>query len=603
MPRRPPSSALLAAAFLALAAAGLAPKAVADDDAAPAVAPADDAADATDAPADGESSHGGVLGGLLRPPKRDDLGAEGTRPPGVPSDAELEAEGAVIGSVDVRVGDIFNLSDPAEHHRLYALANTLHRTTRDSVIENQLLFHPGDRYSRDLIDETERILRSYRFLYDARIRPTAYHDHRVDLEVVTRDVWTLNLGVGLGHAGGESSSRFLVQDTNLLGTGKSLTLEHTTDVDRDANLLRYDDPAVFGRHVTLGLLYSDTSDGAVRSFQLARPFYALETKWSLGLRADDESRVDTLYALGHPVDGFHHQLTSFELRGGLSSGLVHDQVRRWSAGFSYRDESFSAATPDELRLGDGLSPTAPPQDLTVSALWVGFDWIGDDFREEQNLDQLGRTEDLALGPQLHARLGVSSKLLGASRDELIFDAAGQSGRQLTPRQLLLLDSSVSGRWGAAGLANARAEGSLRWYWRDLGANVLFLRLEGAAARNLDGRQQLLLGGDSGLRGYPLRYQDGDERLLFTAEQRVFTRFYPFHLVHVGAAVFYDLGRTWGGDPLSAPQGWLQDVGFGLRLANSRSALGSVVHLDLAFPLGGDPSIQSVQWLVSTKASF
>ena len=51
------------------------------------------------------------------------------------------------------------------------------------------------------------------------------------------------------------------------------------------------------------------------------------------------------------------------------------------------------------------------------------------------------------------------------------------------------------------------------------------------------------------------------------------------------------------------QGLLKDVGFGLRLGNSRSALGNVLHLDVAFPLDGDSSIDSVQFLVETQRSF
>jgi hypothetical protein len=69
-------------------------------------------------------------------------------------------------------------------------------------------------------------------------------------------------------------------------------------------------------------------------------------------------------------------------------------------------------------------------------------------------------------------------------------------------------------------------------------------------------------------------------------------------------VFIDTGRTWGpalggGESL----GMLSDVGFGLRLGNSRSALANVLHLDVAFPLGGDPSIRNVQFLIQTRRSF
>jgi len=48
---------------------------------------------------------------------------------------------------------------------------------------------------------------------------------------------------------------------------------------------------------------------------------------------------------------------------------------------------------------------------------------------------------------------------------------------------------------------------------------------------------------------------------------------------------------------------LKDIGFGLRLGNSRSALGNVIHIDVAFPLNGDASIHKVQFIVEAKRSF
>ena len=115
---------------------------------------------------------------------------------------------------------------------------------------------------------------------------------------------------------------------------------------------------------------------------------------------------------------------------------------------------------------------------------------------------------------------------------------------------------------------------------------------------------LLLGGDNGLRGYPLRYQSGEHRALFTVEERVYTDWYPFRLFRVGGAVFYDIGRAWGG-PFQNPvnPGWLSDVGFGLRILSARASFGNVVHADIAFPLNPDPNIRSMQFLVKTYADF
>ena len=132
----------------------------------------------------------------------------------------------------------------------------------------------------------------------------------------------------------------------------------------------------------------------------------------------------------------------------------------------------------------------------------------------------------------------------------------------------------------------------------------YAAVSGALTEDLDEETQLLLGGDNGLRGYPLRYQAGTARALLTLEQRYYTKWYPFRLFHVGAAAFFDMGRTWGTDVTGLESdGLLKDVGIGLRLGSSRSSFGNVIHIDLAFPLDGGDDIDSVQLLVQTKASF
>jgi hemolysin activation/secretion protein len=178
------------------------------------------------------------------------------------------------------------------------------------------------------------------------------------------------------------------------------------------------------------------------------------------------------------------------------------------------------------------------------------------------------------------------------------------GTALSERQSLLVDADAIGRLEAGVLRGATLDAAGRYYFRQSPRRLLYLELSTQAGKNLDADQQILLGGDSGLRGYPLRYQAGEGRWLFTAEQRFYTNWFPFQLFNVGAAVFYDMGSTWGRDPLGTPsQGLLRDIGFGLRLGNSRSALGNVLHIDVAFPLDGDPTIKNVQFIVETKEKF
>ena len=68
---------------------------------------------------------------------------------------------------------------------LFRWANALHIQTRPGVIQRALLFKSGDRVSKRLLDEPERLLRSNRYLYDVQFRAAAYHDGVVDIELLT----------------------------------------------------------------------------------------------------------------------------------------------------------------------------------------------------------------------------------------------------------------------------------------------------------------------------------------------------------------------------------------------------------------------------------
>ena len=155
-----------------------------------------------------------------------------------------------------------------------------------------------------------------------------------------------------------------------------------------------------------------------------------------------------------------------------------------------------------------------------------------------------------------------------------------------------------------GLDFGLAELSASYYKRQSDHRLLYVGLSGTFGNNLDLDETLVLGGDTGLRGYPLRFQSGESRAVFTIEQRYFTDWYPFRLFHVGGAVFFDAGRTWGENLAGAPgEQLLRDVGAGLRIASSRSGLGRMIHVDVAMPLDDTDGIDGLQFLISTRKSF
>src|SRR3979490_1443602 len=163
----------------------------------------------------------------------------------IPSFAELEAAGADIGEVRIDNGTIFDPANEKENGILYRAANAIHIRTRAAVVRRQLLFKPGERVSVRLIEETERLMRSSRIFYDVSIVPVGYRDGVVDIEVRTRDTWTLEPGASASRAGGANKTGWSVRDTNFLGTGVLVGANRTSDADRSAITYKVSQPHAF----------------------------------------------------------------------------------------------------------------------------------------------------------------------------------------------------------------------------------------------------------------------------------------------------------------------------------------------------------------------
>jgi outer membrane protein assembly factor BamA len=523
---------------------------------------------------------------------------EEPRPADLPSDAELEAAGAVIGTVDIDIRNIFDQSDRRETNGLFLLANRLHIRTKRSSIQAQLLFASGDKFRARKLAETERALRLLSYIYDARVVPVHYADGKVDIKVITKDVWTLSPGLSFGRAGGSNSTNFNLQDTNFLGWGKALQVSHGSTVDRTSNTVAWSDPNVFGSKWTSAAAYVGSSDGTERVAQIAHPFYSLDTPWSTQITAVKYDRTISRYNLGEKVDQFNDNESSYELSGGISNGLIDGWTKRLTFGVRY-DRNLFLPTP-----ATGIPARQLPPDRTLSYPFIGFDILQDKYQKIGDENQIGRTEDLYFGTEVSGQVGLVNSAFGADRNAVLLTAHLLRGIALTELQQIFVTSNFTSRIEDGQARNLIADAGAKYYWRWRTDWLLYAELSGTVTDSLDPELQVLLGGDNGMRGYPLRYESGTSRALLTVEQRFYTDWYPFRLVRVGGAIFADVGRTWGSGVIgNSDPGLLRDVGFGLRIGNTRSGLGNVLHIDFAFPLNHIPGIQPFQFLVQTMQSF
>ena len=515
----------------------------------------------------------------------------------LPSFAELQAAGAVIGEIRIVNDNIFDLDDPKENNFLFRLANKLHIRTRPSVIQRSLLFHSGEALSVQRIEESERLLRANRNIYDVDIHPIAWHDGIVDIEVETRDTWTLEPGFHFSRSGGSNSTGLSVKESNLLGTGISLGYAQSSDADRNGTEFEVSQNNAFGGWTAIGLNLADYDDGKRQSFNFGRPFYALDTRWAAGISALHDERIESIYQDSAVVGQYRHKQNAGEIFGGLSKGLIDGWAQRYSAGLNYQADTYTVDP-------SLIPPSVVPADQTLVAPFVRYEVIEDDYEKVKNRNKIQRPEFFAMG--FHSNLQIKRALtsLGSTLNLWTYSAGVSDGFQIPRGNDLLVSTYLSGQYGDGRGQREALGGSLRYYVPNGKRALFYAAASGNLVRKPQTADLLLLGGDNGLRGYPLRYQSGEHRALFTVEERIYTDWYPFRLFRVGGAVFYDIGRAWGG-PFQNPvnPGWLSDVGFGLRILSDRSGFGNVLHVDIAFPLNPDPNIRSRQFLVKTQASF
>lgn len=515
----------------------------------------------------------------------------------LPSFRELEAAGARIGRIVVRNENVFDTLDPEEDNALFRAANLIHIQTREGVVRRALLFKSGEPLSVALIEETERSLRSARFLYDVRLRPVALRDNVVDIEVMTRDSWSLDLGLSFGRSGGSSSSNYGFSEYNLLGTGTAVSFARTSDVDRSGHEFGISNDRVFGNWISAGYRQSINDDGRSEGASVLRPFYSLDARWSAGASWTRNDRVESIYRGGEIVSRYRHDETRAEVFAGFSRGRVQGMVQRHAVGLRQVEQRYA------LQPGN-VPPQQLPGDETQVMPFYRYELIEDRYERLFNRNQLGRPEFFPLGWNTIVDVGFAAATLGSTRNEWVASANASRGFTLGSRQTLMASAYLTGRYADGGADRVQTGFSTQYYLPQSGRWLFYASAAADTLVSPGPTDMLLLGGDSGLRGYPLRYQAGDRRALLTVEERLYTDIFIWRLFRLGAAAYADVGRAWGGPHVNLNDpGWLANVGVGLRIFNVRSAFSNVLHVDVAMPISPAADVKRVQYLLKTRTSF
>lgn len=505
--------------------------------------------------------------------------------------------GHTIGDIRIRTAGLFD-GDRRVPGWVEHVASALSWRTRPEVVSNDLLFNRGEPCDAHRLKETERLLRLRPYLRSAVIRSVTRGDSVVDLDVDTRDDWSLGGDISVSTSEGGQLRSARLTETNLLGYGV-------------LGRVRYDNrgrqPGVqldlLHRHLIgnnhVEMIAGRTSVGPVWSVAVFRPFETEYdfTGWFAGISRIEEPfgmHADTLGGVTVPrlreAFGINSEWRvgpeGLQMLGGFS--VMHTRVRQSDPAFASdpADDSLAQASVA------GLFREVRRFAINVTAGARSIRRVA-----HSRLDAVNAVEDVREGLEVRVTAGRGLEVGGLPPDWFAL-AEGYAGVHVG-RTLLFVRSRAEG---------LRLRGASRWHDLLVSGDVFTyspVRRRGVmvmAARAAGGwrmRQpfQLSLGEGEGMRGFGRGTAVG-RRLVTHGEYRHYAGTVR-GIGDIGWAAFVDAGRGWAGDaPFARDHSWRASVGGGLRFAFPPGSK-YVARMDLAVPLDGGP----VELRFATRQQF
>lgn len=514
---------------------------------------------------------------------------------------EPSPEGKRVDRILVKNLDVFDDQDGA----WIAWTNVFHMTTREHIIAREVLLRPGDAWDWEIAEETRRRLADPLFTSFVAVVPVrALREGEVHVLVVTRDIFSLRLNSEFEYQGDVFSFLHIEPaENNFLGRRKRLSAVFEMDLGRYSVGPAYYDSNIRGSRWQLqsfarALIGRDSEDleGSQSEVTLSHPLWAFSRRWGAALSASHF--VGTIRRfLGRELRPYDDPDTAlveqvpwtYRYRSFNGSGSVTHQrgravIQRFSVGhrFSLRrpsvfDEFFvNAPVLEQSFVRDVL-----PRSERVSAPFVAYSMFTPRFVTFRDVSTFDLPEDVALGPSLSLSASWAVPALGSEVQFVGLAADVGFTAEIGHRGLLKLAASGDSRVMGRDLVDQRYVVSAYFasprVW-GLGRLVVGL----VADRLIDNRsiRNLELGGDSGLRGYPIgAFQGkaaarGNVELRTSALKVLFTR--------LGVALFWDFGHA---APSFDRLDIHHDLGAGFRLLIPQLQP-TVIRFDWAFATQG-----------------
>jgi hypothetical protein len=546
---------------------------------------------------------------------------------------EPEPWGKVIGRIHIYNEDVF-----AEKSAFLQFFNLFHVTTRERAIRQELVIGEGEVWDQERVEETARRLRDPLWSsVIAAVPVTSAEPGKVDLLVVTRDIWSLRLNTQYVFQQGKLTNLSTsISENNFLGTRSVLAAAITMDQGTLAIGPLFIDKNLLGQHLELrarvdAVVNRDdliqrgdwNREGSQSTIALSRPLWSLASHWGAGVTFTHRYAIDRVFTgtslrrVRCPVDGSPCQAIPDPTMVPEEEILPHIyEMRRWGVSSFAVRQLGGKAFKHQVTIGHGIDSQRPrplgsfpgtdaqraaftegvlPRSEVTSVPLIGYGLFTPRFRTLRNVSTFDLAEDVRFGPDLDLSYGVGLKALGG-------DANFQRGSaSVTWTEPWCRDGFVR----ATVTASTRLEGgraidnTAAWTLRAVSPTYVYARLVSlvtvATRWNDESNRFFSLGSDDGLRAFSINEFTGQRLARGNFELRSIPL--PIWVFRVGGVLFYDVG---GAEDTLREMRLHHNIGLGFRMLIPQTSR-ELFRFDLAIPL--DDGVRTRRGDVAFIAGF
>jgi hypothetical protein len=214
----------------------------------------------------------------------------------------IVAEDKIIRKIHIITLDPFGYSDidTIRKPRNWAerTGNRLHLKTKELAIRNLLLFKKNTPYNLLKIQESERIVRSQKFINRVSITEefAGVKSDSVDITIRVLDSWSTIPKIAVSG----SQNSLGLNESNFFGLGHQFDYRFTnrSSDGKTANNLAYTVPNIRNTFIKTILRYHVNLDNYYeKSIAFERPFYSPLAKWAAGISLSQQFKKDTLQGI------------------------------------------------------------------------------------------------------------------------------------------------------------------------------------------------------------------------------------------------------------------------------------------------------------------